>query len=222
MVNLIEGLLNFVFPARCPLCHAYVEEKGGWCPACLQQALNPHILPLSVPMQADLAAAWALGLYRHGLRDLIRQLKYQGKRSNLPYIENFLQAAGKETLVQGLLSGVDMAVPVPLYAHKEKKRGFNQAELIFGQFLTGQNIPLRRSLARTRATCPMYELSEQERRVNIKNAFAVIEAKALRGKRILLVDDILTTGATLAECASVLKTAGAQSVYALVLASDHR
>lgn len=68
----------------------------------------------------------------------------------------------------------------------------------------------------------MYELSEQERAENLKNAFAVTEAKALKGKNILLVDDILTTGATMAECAKVLREAGAKSVRGLVLASDHR
>jgi len=222
VVKFFDALLDFFFPAHCPLCHAYVEEKGGWCSACLQQALKPHKLPLSVPVQADLAAAWALGLYGSSLRDLIRHLKYQGRRSNLSYIERFLQAAGEEPQVQELLSGIDMAVPVPLYAVKEKKRGFNQAELIFRRFLMEKNIPFGHLLERTRATPPMYELSERERRENLKNAFAVTEAKALKGKTILLVDDILTTGTTVATCASVLKAAGAKSVYALVLASDHQ
>ena len=83
MVNLWEMLLDFLFPPHCPLCHAYVEKKGGWCPACLTQALQPHRLPLSVPMHAFLADAWALGLYKDSLRDLIRHLKYQKQRSNL-------------------------------------------------------------------------------------------------------------------------------------------
>ena len=172
-------------------------------------------------MRAFLADAWALGLYKDSLRDLIRHLKYQKQRSNLPYIASFLQAAAGEVQVKELLSGMDMAIAVPLYLAKEKQRGFNQAELIFGEFLTSQHIPMRRLLKRTRATRPMYELSEQERTENLKNAFAVTEAKALEGKNILLVDDILTTGATMAECARVLKAAGAKSVRGLVLASDH-
>jgi predicted amidophosphoribosyltransferase len=68
----------------------------------------------------------------------------------------------------------------------------------------------------------MYELSEQERAANLKNAFAVTEAKALQGKNILLVDDIFTTGSTMTECAHVLMKAGAKSVHGLVLASDHK
>lgn len=222
MVNLWEVLLDFLFPPHCPLCHAYVETRGSWCPNCLTKALQPHRLPISVPMQAVIADAWALGVYKDSLRDLIRHLKYQGQRSNLAYIEMFLQAAGEQETVQKFLSGIDLAVPVPLYPAKEKQRGFNQAELIFGRFLTGQNIPLRRLLLRMRATRPMYELSGRKRADNLKNAFAVTDNRAVRGKRILLVDDILTTGATMAECAHVLRAAGAYSVQALVLASDHK
>ena len=222
MVNVWEVLLDFLFPPHCPLCHAYVETRGSWCPNCLTKALQPHRLPLSVPMQAVLADAWALGVYKDSLRDLIRHLKYQGQRSNLAYIEAFLQAAGEQAAVRKFLSGIDLAVPVPLYPAKEKQRGFNQAELIFGRFLTSQHIPLRRLLLRTRATRPMYELSGRERAENLKNAFAVTDKQVLQGKNILLVDDILTTGATMSECARALRAAGACSVQMLVLASDHK
>ena len=222
MVKLGDFLWDFLFPPHCPLCHAYVETRGAWCPQCLLRALQPHRLPLSVPMQAVLADAWAFGVYKDSLRDLIRHLKYQGKRSNLPYIETLLIEAGRLPQVQKLLAGIDLAIPVPLYPAKEKQRGFNQAERIFSSFLTRQNIPLRALLARTRPTRPMYALSEQERAANLKDAFAVIEAKALQGKNILLVDDIFTTGGTMLECARVLRQAGADTVHAMVLASDHR
>ena len=221
MVNLWVTILDFLFPPHCPLCHAYVEKRGGWCPPCLHKALQPHRLPLSVPMQANLAEAWALGVYKGSLRDLIRHLKYQGRRSNLPYIESLLTEAGRLPQVQKLLCDIDFAVPVPLHPAKEKQRGFNQAERIFGSFLAAQHIPMRRLLKRIRATRPMYELSERERAANLKGAFAVTEAEALPGKRILLVDDIFTTGATMRECAGVLMAAGAKAVQGMVLASDH-
>ena len=221
VVNLWEMLLDFIFPPHCPLCHAYVEKRGHWCPQCLVKALQPHHLPLSVPMQAVLAEAWALGVYKGSLRDLIRHLKYQGKRSNLPYMKSLLSAAGEMSDMRDLLSGIDLAVPVPLHPQKEKQRGFNQAALIFGAFVMEQHIPMQRLLTRTRATRPMYELSERERADNLKNAFAVIEAKTLQGKNVLLVDDIFTTGSTMMECARVLKQAGACSVIGLVMASDY-
>lgn len=217
-----ETLLNFIFPPHCPLCHAYVEERGLWCPHCLQETLKLQRLPLKVPMQKAIAEAWAFGVYRGGLQSIIKALKYRGRRSTLPYIDTLLRAGLADKQLHHILSGVDMAVAVPLYPAKEKQRGFNQAELIFKNFLQAADIPLTRQLVRLRATVSMYQLSEQERRQNLKNAFAVTAAKAVTGKNILLVDDILTTGATLHECAKVLKAAGAGTIYALVLASDHR
>jgi ComF family protein len=217
-----ETLLNFIFPPHCPLCHAYVEERGLWCPHCLQETLKLQRLPLKVPMQKAIAEAWAFGVYRGGLQSIIKALKYRGRRSTLPYIDTLLRTGLADKQLRHILSGVDMAVAVPLYLAKEKQRGFNQAELIFKNFLQAADIPLTRQLVRLRATVSMYQLSEQERRQNLKNAFAVTAAKAVTGKNILLVDDILTTGETLHECAKVLKAAGAGTIYALVLASDHR
>ncbi|MBQ4212890.1 MAG: ComF family protein [Selenomonas sp.] len=217
-----ETLLNFIFPPHCPLCHDYVEESGLWCPHCLQETLKLQRLPLKVPMQKAIAEAWAFGVYRGGLQSIIKALKYRGRRSTLPYIDTLLRAGLADKQLGHILAAVDMAVAVPLYPAKEKQRGFNQAELIFKNFLQAADIPLTRQLVRLRATVSMYQLSEQERRQNLKNAFAVTAAKAVTGKNILLVDDILTTGATLHECANVLKAAGAGTIYALVLASDHR
>ena len=217
-----ETLLNFIFPPHCPLCHAYVEERGLWCPHCLQETLKLQRLPLKMPMQKAIAEAWAFGVYRGGLQSIIKALKYRGRRSTLPYIDTLLRTGLADKQLLHILSGVDMAVAVPLYPAKEKQRGFNQAELIFKNFLQAADIPLTHQLVRLRATVSMYQLSEQERRQNLQNAFAVTAAKAVTGKNILLVDDILTTGATLHECAKVLKAAGAGTIYALVLASDHR
>ena len=203
-----ETLLNFIFPPHCPLCHAYVEERGLWCPHCLQETLKLQRLPLKVPMQKAIAEAWAFGVYRGGLQSIIKALKYRGRRSILPYIDTLLRAGLADKQLGHILAAVDMA--------------FKQAELIFKNFLQAADIPVTRQLVRLRATVSMYQLSEQERRQNLKNAFAVTAAKAVTGKNILLVDDILTTGATLHECAKVLKAAGAGTIYALVLASDHR
>lgn len=219
---MIEAILNFIFPPHCPLCGAYTEVRGGWCPSCLSAILRPERLPLTAPVQVVLNDAWALSVYRGGTRDLIRRLKYRGQRSGLPYIRTMLDAAQQKPAVTALLASVDLAVPVPLHPKKEKQRGFNQSELIFRDWLQSRGIPMLRGLERVRETRPMYRLSADERRHNLAGAFAAAAGAALAGKRILLVDDIMTTGATLYTCARVLKQNGALSVAALVLASDHR
>lgn len=147
---MIEAILNFIFPPHCPLCGAYTEVRGGWCPSCLSAILRPERLPLTAPVQVVLNDAWALSVYRGGTRDLIRRLKYRGQRSGLPYIRTMLDAAQQKPAVTALLASVDLAVPVPLHPKKEKQRGFNQSELIFRDWLQSRGIPMLRGLERVR------------------------------------------------------------------------
>ena len=222
MKALLGILLDFIFPPRCPVCRAYTERNGNWCPSCLAQTLRVRRLPLVRELAISLDGVWALSIYHSGMRRLILDLKYKQKKHVLPFIRTFLTAAVPE-LPEELLEA-DLAIPVPLYKEKEKKRGFNQAEIIFQDWLEGQAVSMQRILMRTRETSPQYGLSVRMRQENLKDAFAVSaggQQYHIKGQRILLLDDIFTTGATLASCAAVLKKAGAQSVYALVLASDH-
>lgn len=218
---MIEAVLDFIFPPHCPVCGAYTAKRGRWCPTCLSEVLQPQRLPLTVPMQVFIERAWALSVYRGGTRDLIRRLKYRGQRSCLPYIRTMLEQAQENPAVPELLAAVDVAVPVPLHPKKEKQRGFNQSALIFRDWLQSQGIPMLRGLERVRETRPMYRLSAEERQHNLAGAFQAVAGADLVGKRVLLVDDILTTGATLYACARELKRNGAASTAALVLASDH-
>ena len=158
-----------------------------------------------------------MGRYHGALRDLIRGLKYRGKKGNLPYVRTFLQACGS---FGKMLPRHLWAVPVPLHPAKEKQRGFNQVEWIFRSWLAEQGIPMERMLCRTRQTKAQYGLSAKERRENLKDAFAPAKDADIRGKNILLADDIMTTGTTFRACAETLREAGALKVYGLALASD--
>lgn len=221
LAALADAVSSVVFPARCPSCGAYCERRGGWCAPCLSRTVRPHRLALSAEALAALDDAWAVGFYGGALGTLVRDLKYRGRRGVLPYIHAALAAAKlpKE------MTAVDFAVYVPLHEAREKERGFNQAELIFAAWLKVKGIPAHPLLTRMRSTAPQYGLGEKERRKNVCGAFALAEAGKggageIAGKSIVLLDDILTTGATLTACAAVLKKAGAGSVYALALASD--
>lgn len=215
--GVIQSVLDFLFPPRCPVCRAYVEQLGDWCPACMKEAQQPHAILLPALSQRFIGAVWALGIYRGGLRSLIHALKYRKKRSVLPCIASFLQ---ESSFV--LPEGVDVAVPVPLHEARYRQRGFNQVELIFGEWLSAHGIAMEQALVRTRKTEPLYKMARQERKKSLQGAFSLASGADVRGKHILLLDDILTTGATLSGCAAVLCQAGAARVDALVFASDHR
>ena len=218
-----DTLFDFLFPPRCPACGAYVESRGGWCPACLAATLRVRRLPLSVEHAGVLAGAWAFGLYHGALRELLLPLKFKKRRDGLAAIHSFLAAAEESLPFADCMP--EIVVPVPLFAEKEKERGGNQTEMIFRDWLTAQGWVWRRALIRTRATVPQYGLSAVQRVENIKGAFSVaddLRADEIVGKHVLLVDDIFTTGATIAECARVLRKAGAAEVVSWTLASDRQ
>lgn len=114
---------------------------------------------------------------------------------------------------------VDVILPVPLHPVRERHRGFNQAWFLARELASWWNVPApRRALARVRDTETQTHFNREERMVNLRGAFVLRQAGAVSGKRVLLVDDVLTTGSTTSECARVLREAGATSVLVFTLA----
>lgn len=115
--------------------------------------------------------------------------------------------------------GPDVIIPVPLHRKRLQSRGFNQAVLLGEVFSTRLSIPMQTgTLLRIRQTEPQIELSVEERRSNVKGAFAVNEPERISDKRVLLLDDVMTTGSTVNECSKELKKAGALSVTVATVA----
>ncbi|MGH8093596.1 MAG: ComF family protein [Chthoniobacterales bacterium] len=125
-----------------------------------------------------------------------------------------------ETLTDSRLNGrrFDLIVPVPLHPARQRERGFNQAELLAIELRRESCLPLRNVLQRTRYTTTQTQFDRSERMENLRGAFRLRRGCDVQDLRMLLVDDVLTTGSTLSECASVLKKAGALSVHAATAA----
>ena len=239
-------MLDLLFPPKCPACGRYTERRDTWCDSCFAGLVKPHRLPLDAEMYSLFdGGVWALGVYEAGLRDMLRQLKYDGRKGLLPGLHRYMAAGlrqlplaagnGRQEGLRCNKSRADgdvsrenvLAVPVPLHPDRLKERGFNQSELLFREPLAALDIPLQGALVRCRATTPQFGLTAAERRGNLKGAFALAEeataaGDALNGKKVILVDDIMTTGATLQECALVLKEAGAASLMGIVAASGRK
>ena len=217
---MVEWLWNLLFPPKCPGCNDYVEHQGQWCNECLARVCRPHLLPLDREMtELFLGGIWALGLYEGELRNMLRQLKYQQKQGMVPSIHSFVTEGVQR--IPALWENL-VAVPVPLHKEKLAQRGFNQSQLIFQKPLADYGIATEDWLIRTKATKPQYGLSGVQRRENLHQVFELAGEKSLQGRRILLVDDIMTTGATLLECGRVLKKAGAVDITGLVVASGRK
>ena len=161
--------------------------------------------------------ARSFGAYEGDLRRLIHLLKYDGMRPLAKAL------AAKMAPVAPRVGTVELVVPVPLHRSRRWSREFNQAELLARELSRLVGIPCRPGgLRRVRSTPPQAGLSHRQRRENVRGAFAAADAACIKGRRVLLVDDVMTTGATLDACARVLKAAGARYVGSLTLARAKR
>ncbi|MBI1846485.1 MAG: ComF family protein, partial [Candidatus Rokubacteria bacterium] len=165
---------------------------------------------VSAPPAFDYARAAAD--YAGPLREALHAYKFHGKRALARPLGDLVL----ETCGVAVPAAADALVAVPLSRARERERGFNQATLLAEHLGRAAGVPVRRWLARTRPTRPQSELGAQERHDNVRDAFGASPAAA--GRHVIVVDDILTTGATAAECARALRRAGACTIGVLTVA----
>jgi ComF family protein len=225
-------VLEFFLPRLCLFCGVAVGEKANMavCPECEGQihwAASPLCLccgqvfasregvdRLCGPCQKEpppFDRARAAAVYDGPPAEAIKRFKFNRQLAYLPVMQAWLRPLAQEMAAQA-----DLIMPVPLHPRRLQSRGFNQA-LMLAQGLT--ELPLEKDvLIRERPTRPQIGLNPQERRENVKGAFAVPRPERVKRKRVLLVDDLFTTGATARECARVLRKAGAVRVEILTVA----
>lgn len=183
-----------------------VRYDGPACSLCAAPlvALEAHVCGQCMIAPPRYHRAFSYGLYVGALREAIHLIKFKGLKR--------LAGPVSALMTHMALPEVDFVVPVPLSHETLKERGFNQS-LLIGKTVAGHiNVPIRDDVLRkTRHTLMQSSLGMLERRENVKGAYAV--EGALEGARVLLVDDVVTTGATVSECTKVLMKAGAGRVY---------
>lgn len=228
LIETLSGLLNLIYPSKCPVCGKSADNfsyspiclacwsdikprEGPFCGLCAAplESFGATVCAGCMKKKPEFSGAVSFGLYDGALKEAISALKFSGvKRLSRP--------------LAGLLAGVqmpraDIIAPVPMETHGLKARGFNQTYLIARVLSKKTGIRLMAdNLYKKRRTMPQVGLSRAERLANLKGAFGVRES--LGGETVLLVDDIMTTGATARECTRELLRAGAKEVYVAVLA----
>lgn len=220
--------LDVLFPPRCVGC----GRRGvDVCPACVAalRPLGPRVCPrcgAPTPSGAPCArcqrqppvtrAILAPYPFEGAVRSAILRLKYDGRTRLADFLGSVLVEA-----LQARPLDVDLIVPVPLWPARRRQRGFNQSELLAERVAEVTGWPLEPSaLGRARDTLQQTRLAARDRWRNVDSAFTVDPSIDLTGRRILLVDDVCTTGATLEACAAPLVRAGAWGVWAVVAARD--
>jgi ComF family protein len=227
----LTSFLDLLLPPHCPSCGTEVATQGTFCPPCFA-ALNFIVSPLcescGLPFDAGrdricpgceaTPPPWALAraafLYDDASRRLILPLKYADRQDNAEVLATHMARVGRTLLAQA-----DLLVPVPLHRWRLFRRGFNQAALLAKAVARRSGRPACvDALRRTRRTRVLGTLSAADRAAELAGAFAVRagRAGAVRGRRVVLIDDVLTSGATAGACAKALLDAGARHVDVLV------
>lgn len=240
MCALFGPLFNLVFPDDCrvcgealpgvsriPVCGRCLKAPeplapAFFCVACRTPFLNRS--PLDESGRCALCrlglsgfdAVYSFGSYEGALRKLIHLFKYGGVRPLARVFGGFLARS------MPMDDGFDAIVAMPLHWRRRWQRGFNQSALLAREIGRRFDVPVRKVVRRARSTKTQAGLTNAKRRANVRGAFRIRRGVRLDGMRILLVDDVLTTGATAAACARVLKRAGAASVTVLALARTDR
>lgn len=227
-------LFDLVFPPRCVSCSRYGQL---FCDSCAQQVLpassrqDCHQCGLALPGDlkglgspcpgCNVALGWVgvAALHEGPLRKAIHTLKYEDGRQLGPSLGRYLLAVTAEAPWPAILRRLDGIVPVPLHRDRFLERGYNQAGLLAASISSESAVPLLDSvIERFEATNSQIGLSPPERAENVVGKFRA-NSRLVSGRALLLVDDVYTTGATMGECASVLRNAGAEAVYGIALAT---
>ncbi|MDF2511655.1 MAG: hypothetical protein K0S04_1521 [Herbinix sp.] len=234
---MLQGILDIIYPVRCPICGEIVVPKGNKiCPPCkekLRYVGEPRCMKCGKPLELEekeycndcerkayhFDRGYAVWAYSDKMKQSIANFKYHSKKE---YAEFYIEEVIENYIDKINRMQVNAIVPIPIHRSKYLERGYNQADILakgIGK-KTGITV-ISDLLLRNRKTMPQKELSDVERLKNLSGAFGWNEVAARRYdhpvNKVLLVDDIYTTGSTIEACSSILKEHGVSEVYFIVL-----
>jgi len=225
---------DLLFPLSCTICSASISTSGSaLCTKCLEEirlissplcticglemvssSPGDHLCGSCLRKKPPFHSARAVARYHEPVSTLLHNLKYQGDTSVLPALQEVVNLSSPVSI-----GHTDRIIPVPLHIHRLRSRGFNQAKLLAELFFQGYKEQLLLDcLERRQYTEPQTTLDGDARRKNLRQAFTVQKAEQIQGRTVFLVDDVYTTGTTVAECSKVLLAAGAHSVKVVTVA----
>ena len=212
-MNPLRALPDLLYPPRCPFCGRVLERGENRLCALCQRELPRTDGPGPAPEGCDLCLSPLH--YLGGVRRAVHRYKFKGVKS----LSGLFGELMAQCLSDGRNGAVDLMTWVPLHPKRKKRRGFDQAELLARRAAELCGIPAVSTLEKVRRTgTQSRQNTEVDRRANVEGAYRALPGPDLTGKRVALVDDVVTTGSTLAQCAACLRGAGAAEVVALTFA----
>ena len=212
-MNPLYKLATLVFPERCPYCGCLIEAERIACPSCAEILRQKHI-PLSSGVSGYRCVASFV--YSGKVRRMIIRMKFRDRTQYIPQIAK-ITAADIIAVFNGI--SFDCITYVPMHPKDKKKRGYNQSELLAKALSKELSVPCLDTLEKVKKTKKQHTLTYSQRRKNLSGAFKVTQDADISGKSILIVDDIITSGATLSTCCKALNRAKPKMICCATIAS---
>lgn len=234
---MLQTILDIIYPVRCPVCGEIVIPKGDRiCPSCIAKipyVKEPRCMKCSKPLELEekeycsdcerkqyhFDKGLSVWVYNDEMRQSIANFKYHSKKEYAKFYVNEMVRLYDKMIMK---LAPDVVVPVPVHRSKYLERGYNQADILAKGIGKALGLPvMSHLLIRNRKTLPQKKLSNKERLRNLQEAFRFDQKELIRNHvkitKVLLVDDIYTTGSTIEACTNVLKANGIEQVYFLVI-----
>ena len=210
--------LSLLFPNKCVLCGEFLRAKEtDLCHKCRTDAPKYTKSKRKIPLIAQWTAVW---YYKGDVRQSIHRFKFGNARR---YADVYARQMAVAIIQAGFSDNFDFITWVPISFLRYLKRGYNQSALLAKALSTELGIPARRLLKKVRHTPAQSGIQGgAQRRANIANAYTITDAEQIRGQKVLIVDDVLTTGATVSECAKTLATGGVSKLYFAAIATSEK
>lgn len=219
-MNFLEKALNFIFPPICGMCKK--NGQGYLCIKCKNKIMNSNIFlnQLDFYKNSFIEEHFYLFLYTGIMREKILQYKFKEQT----YLANMiLEFCIKNEKLYRFFKKYDIICSVPISKSRKRKRGYNQSELIAKKISKITLLHFEKNIImKVKNNTPQSKLNKKQRQENVKNVYKIQNQQKIKNKNILLFDDIYTTGATVNECAKVLKNAGCKNVGVLTIAKDFK
>ncbi|MDE6107706.1 MAG: ComF family protein [Oscillospiraceae bacterium] len=211
-MQIFDALLDLLFPPKCPFCRTFLEKGELLCPACQKE------LPWLAGRLGESKVEFTKGCvstlrYEGNVRKAIHRYKFSGVRA---YSKTFGALVARTAEEHGLTADL---ISWPSVSKKRlRERGYDQAELLAREVGKALGLPVLRTVDKSHRPAQSGIEDKDERRANLLGAYTAVGSESFKGKTVLLVDDVVTSGATLSECARTLRTAGAEMVFCVTLA----
>ncbi len=210
--NPIKAVLHLLYPPKCLLCHDIVHEGSQICTKC-RELLDCSLLTVPFEVNDRLICASAF-YYQEPLRDAFLRYKFEGMDVYAPVFGRYMARAA----MCQLGGSFDLITWAPVSKKRRSERGYDQSQLLAAQVAEAYRLSPVPTLKKTRHNKAQSSLGAADRAKNVQGIYSLVPGADVAGRRILLIDDILTTGNTLSACAAVLSEAGADEVVCLTLA----